>query len=225
MKKGLSLLLALLFIVGTFACCAKAPVSSDNEKDPPKNPTIREDDWILGEDSKIPAATPAKDPAAGVKVSYKCEPADGGTIDGKGTQYIVPGGYTETVTAIPLYGYEFVCWSDGSTARTRPTDKVTEDTVLTATFAPGEVPFKITVPDVHIETMSGGPVKTKDYVNATISITGADKDKHNITKVATRIKGRGNSSWSSSYIGKELGDVRWSSTRKEFHISCPPAPG
>lgn len=218
MKKGLSLLLALLFAAGTMLSCARnIPATTDDKKDPPHNPTIKEDDWILEEGASMPSPTPAKDPSAGVKVSYKCEPAIGGTIDGKGTQYIVPGGYTETVTAIPLYGYEFVCWSDGSTKRTRPTDKVSEDTVLVATFTPVEVPFKITVPTVHINTMSGDPVKTKDYVGATISITGADKDKYNITNVGTRIKGRGNSSWSSSYIGKEIGDVRWSSTRKEFH--------
>jgi predicted small lipoprotein YifL len=219
MKQGLALLLILVFLAGSLAACAqKTPATTtDDKKDPPKNPSIVEDDWILGEDDEIPAPTPAKDPASGVKVSYKCEPAIGGTIDGKGTQYIVPGGYTETVTAIPLYGYEFIGWSDGSTKRTRPTDKVTEDTVLVANFAKIEVPYKITVPTVHIETSTKAPIKTKSYIGATISITGADKEKHNITNVPTNIKGRGNSSWSTSYIGLDVGEPRWSSTRKEFH--------
>ena len=88
MKQGLALLLALLFLLGTLTGCAQSVTvtTDDNKKDPPKNPSITEDDWILGDDDEIPSATPAKDPASGVKVSYKCEPAEGGTIDGKGTQ-------------------------------------------------------------------------------------------------------------------------------------------
>ncbi|MBQ8216230.1 MAG: CotH kinase family protein [Clostridia bacterium] len=218
-KKGLSLLLAILFILPLLASCQKTPAGSDSGKDPysPFDPSIEQGDWELPDDSSMPDPTPAKDPANGVKVSYRCEPSYAGTIDGKGTQYIVPGGYTETVVAMPLYGYRFVCWSDGSTSRARPTDKVEEDTVLTATFEPVEVPYRVTVAQVHLNTANGDDIKSKNYVDATISISGADKDKHNVEALATRVKGRGNSTWSTSYIGKEIGDVRWSSTKKEFH--------
>ncbi|MBQ8235550.1 MAG: CotH kinase family protein [Clostridia bacterium] len=219
MKKGLSLLLALIFILGALASCTPAgQPTTDKDSDGTNNysPSIDGGDWELPEGSVIPDPTPAKDPSTGIKISYKCDPAIGGTIDGKATQYIVPGGYSETVTAVPLYGYQFVCWSDGSTARTRPTDKVSEETVLTATFIPVEVPFKVTVPVVQVNTQSGNPIKSKNYENASITISGADKEKHNIT-MATQIKGRGNSSWSTSYIGKEVGDVRWSSSRSEVH--------
>ena len=85
-KKGLSLLLSILFILPLLASCQKTPAGSDDGKDPysPFNPDINRDEWQLPENSSVPDPTPAKDPANGVKVSYLCQPSHAGTIDGKG---------------------------------------------------------------------------------------------------------------------------------------------
>ncbi len=151
-----------------------------------------------------------------MQVRYVCAPVGAGVIDGTATQYIKSGGYTERVTAIPLYGYMFTGWSDGKTERSRVADSAKEDVVYTANFAPVEVPVKLTVPDVYVNTSSGGDIRYKSYERATVTVTGADKDKYNFTAAGANIKGRGNSSWSSSYIGKTLGQNRWTTTGKKY---------
>lgn len=173
-----------------------------------------EDDPTRGE--YVHRATPATDPADGVMIRYTCSPASAGTIVGTATQYITPGGYTELVTAAPFYGWAFAGWSDGKTERGRAADRATEEKVYTAYFEKIEIPAKITVADIYLTTSSGRSVTSKSYTTATMSIVGAEKDKYNLKDVSLQIKGRGNSTWSTSYSDKTVGQERWSSTKKRY---------
>ncbi len=213
MKKTLSLLLAVVLTAGLCVSCNKE--STGTKGNIIHTPPVF-DDWIYNGSSPDPDPTPVKKPSSGVQVRYACSPTGAGVIDGTATQYIKSGGYTERVTAIPLYGYQFAGWSDGCTERSRAGDSVKNDTVYTANFIPVEVPMKLTVPEIHVNTASGDSIRSKSYERAVMTIVGADKEKYNLTNASLRIKGRGNSSWSSSYIGKTLGQNRWTTTKKEY---------
>ena len=163
-----------------------------------------------------PKPTPAKDPADGIAIRYNCSPSNGGTIIGSGTQYIIKNGYTELVTAAPLYGYEFTGWSDGLTTRARSADVADKEKTFTAYFKKVEIPMKLTVADIYLTTESGRSVTSKSYSRASMTISGASKDKYNLTDATLQIKGRGNSTWSTSYSDKEVGSERWSSTKKRY---------
>ena len=70
---------------------------------------------------------------------------------------------------------------------------MTRDTKITAYFTVDNAASKI--PALYITTESGKPVLSKEYANATLTITGAENSAFNIENVATQIRGRGNSSW------------------------------
>ncbi len=58
-----------------------------------------------------------------------------GLISGATPQTINRGASGSAVTAIPVTGYHFVNWSDGSTANPRTDTNVTADLTITANFA------------------------------------------------------------------------------------------
>jgi hypothetical protein len=58
-----------------------------------------------------------------------------GTISGTATQTVVSGENGSAVTAVPDSGYQFVNWSDGSTANPRTDTNVTNDLNITANFS------------------------------------------------------------------------------------------
>jgi hypothetical protein len=58
-----------------------------------------------------------------------------GTISGVTPQSVVYGGSGSAVTAVPDAGYQFVKWSDGSTANPRTDSNVTSNITVTASFA------------------------------------------------------------------------------------------
>ncbi|HCH67862.1 MAG TPA: hypothetical protein DEV98_04400 [Clostridiales bacterium] len=116
-----------------------------------------------------------------------------GSIEGEVRQLLEAGAGSTSVTAVPEEGYIFSRWSDGVTSATRSGDTVTRDTKITAYFTVDNAASKI--PALYITTESGKPVLSKEYANATLTITGAENSAFNIENVATQIRGRGNSSW------------------------------
>lgn len=77
-------------------------------------------------------------PVEKVTITYKA--AEGGKIEGKASQPIDKGSSTETVTAVPNEGYEFVKWDDGLTTASRTDKNVTESKTYTAIFQKKEIP-------------------------------------------------------------------------------------
>jgi formylglycine-generating enzyme required for sulfatase activity len=59
----------------------------------------------------------------------------GGTVEGTTPQSVAPGADGSAVTAVPLDGYAFVNWSDGSTLNPRRDRTVGADVSVTANFA------------------------------------------------------------------------------------------
>lgn len=225
MKKILSLFLAFGCIGSLLVSCSSTPEVSVTTDTPSQTesrtsetetPSDEGNAWSLEGFENAPDATPAKDPADGVKVRYLCSPASAGTINGTATQYIQKGGYSESVTAMPFFGYSFKGWSDGCTDRTRRPDKVTTETSYTAIFEEITDTKELTIPDIFLTTASGKPVSSKTYTGALISISGANKANYNLDGVSLQVKGRGNSTWGSAYIGKTLGEERWSSTKRRY---------
>lgn len=211
-KKATSFFLFLLFLFLALTSCGATIVTPE-----PSSPTSPPNSsWSLPSDQDAPAATPAEDPKDGIKVRYTCEPANAGTISGKATQYIIPSGYTELITAMPHYGYEFIGWSDGCTNRSRTADKITEEQIFTAYFRKIEEAVELTVPRIYITTESGKPVSSKSYVDGKITIEGAELPMYNLENLSLQIKGRGNSSWDSATIGKTVGEERWFYRSKRY---------
>ena len=60
---------------------------------------------------------------------------DNGSISGTTSQTIEEGSNGTAVTAVPSTGYQFVSWSDGSTANPRTDLDVSEDVTVSASFA------------------------------------------------------------------------------------------
>lgn len=219
MKKMMALMLLIATLAGMLMSCQKTDVIIGSRPSPgSSSEESLNSDWTLPSPMTAPDPTPAKDPASGIVMQYTCSPIEGGTIQGTGTQYIKKNGYTELITAIPLYGYRFTGWSDGYQGRTRVADVAKEDTVFTAYFEPVEVPMKITVPDFYLNTDTGRSIKSKTYVSGSLTVTGAEKEKYDLTGVTLQVKGRGNSNWSTSYIDRNVGDRRWTTTKKKYEI-------
>ena len=88
-------------------------------------------------------------------ITLTCNP-EHGTVSGDGVYQV---GETATLTATPKDGYEFVRWSDGSTANPR-TLTVTADLTLTAEFAKINIPTYTVTLTCNPEhgTVSGGGV-------------------------------------------------------------------
>lgn len=82
-----------------------------------------------------------EDPDLSATVNYVTYVAGtGGSITGTATQEVLYAGSTTPVTAAPTTGYEFVNWSDGSTANPRSDANVTSSQTYTANFASAVLP-------------------------------------------------------------------------------------
>ena len=101
-------------------------------------------------------------------------------------------------TATPTGDNKFVNWTvDGTIVSLENpyTATVTKDMNLVANFT-DKYPQITTVPTIYINTENGVGVTSKeDYVNAYVTVRGAENEEDNITEVLTEIKGRGNSTW------------------------------
>ena len=100
-----------------------------------------------------------------------------GTVSGGGVYQV---GETATLTATPKDGYEFVRWSDGSTANPR-TLTVTADLTLTAEFAKINIPTYTVTLTCNPEhgTVSGGGVY---QVGETATLTATPKDGYEFVR-------------------------------------------
>ena len=100
-----------------------------------------------------------------------------GTVSGGGVYQV---GETATLTATPKDGYEFVRWSDGSTANPR-TLTVTADLTLAAEFAKINIPTYTVTLTCNPEhgTVSGGGVY---QVGETATLTATPKDGYEFVR-------------------------------------------
>ena len=125
------------------------------------------------------------------KVSFLCN-AEMGTIAGQATQIVDEGESSLAVIVREIEGYEFVCWSNGSTDKVMSVTP-TEDTTLIAHFTRKGYGL----PTVQVNTVTGGDVVSKDvYIGCTVTIHDADDDYY-LLDATGQIKGRGNSTWTN----------------------------
>ena len=212
-KEFAAMLLAACLISAALVSCGTGKIPADAQ-----TPTTADE---ISRGEYYPKSTPAKDPGDGVKIRYACEPAAAGTIIGTATQYIEKNGYAEPVTAAPFYGYTFTGWSDGTAERTRGGDQATEDKTYTARFEKVEGAIDLTVADVYLNTSSGRGVTSKTYTTGTLTITGSKDGMFDMTDRSLQVKGRGNSTWSTAYVDKIVGEERWSSTKRRYEEVSP----
>ena len=113
-----------------------------------------------------------------------------GTIKGKASQVVGEGEQSQTVTAVPCEGYQFLSWSNGVTTP-ELTVFVNMDLTFTAYFSP----ISTGLPVVTITTENGKAIDSKDtYVACDITILDTETGNDIINQTA-QIKGRGNSTW------------------------------
>lgn len=124
-----------------------------------------------------------------LKINFTCD-SERGSIEGEASQILKVGSTTRTVKAVAKEGYDFICWSNGST-KPELSITATEDETLVAYFT-----YESTgLPVVTIDTETGGDVTTKEYyINCNITLFDTEKGIHVIDELA-EIKGRGNSTW------------------------------
>ncbi|MBE6638783.1 MAG: hypothetical protein E7616_04925 [Ruminococcaceae bacterium] len=133
-----------------------------------------------------------------VQFTVKYFTTEGGYLKGDVEQILHIGSKTASVTAVPKDGYLFACWSDGVTDATRKGEVFVRDETIYARFT--KVELDPGIANMFIVTETGKPITSKtQYVNATITIEGAANDKYNTT-LTTQIRGRGNSSFSSTAL-------------------------
>ena len=130
-----------------------------------------------------------------------------------------------TLTATADAGFQFASWSLNGV-------EVSTDNPYTIT-ARGNAEYVAnftdmysqltTVPTIFINTENGVGVTSKDdYVNAYVTVRGAENEEDNITEVLTEIKGRGNSTWGMAkkpyrlkfdkkikFLGNEAKEKNW----------------
>ncbi|MBR3609659.1 MAG: CotH kinase family protein [Bacteroidales bacterium] len=128
-------------------------------------------------------------------------------------------------TAKPGGGCKFVNWTlNGEVVSTSTSYEIaiTEDVDLVANFT-DKYSQLTTVPTIYINTENGVAVTSKeDYVNAYVTVRGAENEEDNITEVLTEIKGRGNSTWGMAkkpyrlkfdekikFLGNEAKEKNW----------------
>ncbi len=119
----------------------------------------------------------------------------GGTIKGEAVQSLRANEPSTEVEAIPAEGYRFYQWSDGEKTPSRSLDTTSYNKEIVAYFILDLPEFN--APTINITTHNNEPVLSKEYTTATITVMNTKGEKHDGT-FETRIKGRGNSSWSSS---------------------------
>ena len=125
-------------------------------------------------------------------LSYKA--VGGGVILGLTEQTLKQGSAASIVMAVALPGYNFNGWSDGKTDPARA-DYAYANESLSAYFSSGS--SVSTIPVMNITTASGEPITSKNYEGATLTITGMEDPRFNIS-ATLQIRGRGNSSWQGS---------------------------
>ena len=162
-------------------------------------PTVSPQTTPTNEITTTPATSPAPETAIPTGKSYTIRYVSstslGGYITGNTEQTVRKGEKTTVVTAVANEGYKFLYWSDGIKNPERNGDTTSYDKELTAMFVL-DVP-EFSAPTINIVTSDKEPVLSKEYTTAVISVTDTKGGKHDGT-FTTRIKGRGNSSWSSS---------------------------
>lgn len=147
----------------------------------------------------------------------------GGTVDVESIETI-EGEYV-TLEATPDAGYQFENWTiEGNVVSTEnPFDYlVNSSATIVANFS-DKYSQLTNVPTIYINTENGVAVTSKeDYVNAYVSVRGAENDADNISEVLTEIKGRGNSTWNMEkkpyrlkfdskikFLGNEAKEKNW----------------
>ena len=132
-----------------------------------------------------------------------------------------------SVTAIPAEGYSFKNWTNKETNEQVSTSnpyyyRGENDITLVANFQDKYVQLT-NIPTIFINTENGVGVTSKDdYVNAYVTVRGAENPEDNITEVLTEIKGRGNSTWGMAkkpyrlkfdkkikFLGNEAKEKNW----------------
>ncbi len=122
-------------------------------------------------------------------VSFICDTSKG-KIAGELSQTVDEGEFSTAVIVREIEGYEFVCWSNGSTNKIMSVSP-TEDMTLVAHF----MKKGYGLPTVFINTATGADVTSKkDYIGCTVSINDTESD-FNVIEASAQIRGRGNSTW------------------------------
>ncbi len=133
---------------------------------------------------------------------------------------------TEVVFTASVTGdNKFVNWTIGGTIVSLENPyiaTITGNMDVVANFT-DKYPQLTNVPTIYINTENGVPVVSKDdYVNAYVTVRGAENADDNITEVLTEIKGRGNSTWGMAkkpyrlkfdekikFLGNEAKEKNW----------------
>ncbi|MBR2475558.1 MAG: CotH kinase family protein, partial [Bacteroidaceae bacterium] len=130
-----------------------------------------------------------------------------------------------TLTATANAGFQFESWSlNGEVVSIENPYTITArgNAEYVATFTDMYSQLT-TVPTIYINTENGVGVTSKeDYVNAYVTVRGAENEEDNITEVLTEIKGRGNSTWGMAkkpyrlkfdekikFLGNEAKEKNW----------------
>ena len=132
-----------------------------------------------------------------------------------------------SVTAVPASGYSFKNWTNKETNEVVSSAnpyyyRGEEDITLVANFQDQYIQLT-NIPTIFINTENGVNVTSKeDYVNAYVTVRGAENPEDNITEVLTEIKGRGNSTWGMAkkpyrlkfdkkikFLGNEAKEKNW----------------
>ena len=130
-----------------------------------------------------------------------------------------------TFTATPVGENKFENWKVNGvivSLENPYTATITNDIELVANFT-DKYPQLTTVPTIYINTENGVAVTSKEeYVNAYVTVRGAENEEDNITEVLTEIKGRGNSTWGMAkkpyrlkfdekikFLGNEAKEKNW----------------
>ncbi|MBQ8545617.1 MAG: CotH kinase family protein [Clostridia bacterium] len=122
-------------------------------------------------------------------INYTCN-EERGTLDGTLIQEVVEGESSQVVTAAPLDGYDFVCWSNGVTS---PSVIVESSHALTLTAYFQYKSYGL--PVISVDTENGVEISSKtEYFNCTITLNDTELGEHLIEESA-QIRGRGNSTW------------------------------
>ena len=120
-----------------------------------------------------------------------------GTIVGSSSQIVDEGESSIPVMAVPLEGYAFVAWSNGSTDPII-TLTPTESESVTALFVRTGSGLSV----VSIDTETGKDVTSRDsYINCVVSVYDNAGNYHVLDQSA-QIRGRGNSTWTQGFPKK-----------------------
>ncbi len=127
-------------------------------------------------------------------VKYRSSTEFGGYIEGESEQTVVSGKRSSTIEAVAKDGYKFMSWDDG--VKTPERDDIIEYNREFVAIFVMDLP-EYNAPTINIITEDKEPILSKSYENAFIQVTDTKNGKYDGT-FTTKIKGRGNSSWSSS---------------------------